>query len=101
MKLYLTGMPGCGKSTLGKKLASRLGYSFIDMDSYIEKKMGMFVEEIFTNYGEDYFRALEVKTLVEFRELDNVRFKELEKPMAFPFLFPTFLISLFSQYLYF
>ena len=72
MKLYLIGMPGCGKSTLGKKLASRLGYSFIDMDSYIEKKMGMFVEEIFTNYGEDYFRALEVKTLVEFRELDNV-----------------------------
>ena len=36
-----------------------------------------------------------------FRELDIVRFKELEKPIAFPFLFPTFLISLFSQYLHF
>ena len=72
MKIYLIGMPGCGKSTLGKKLAQKTGYKFIDMDNYIEEKMGMFIDEIFEKYGEDFFRALEVNTLNEFHSLDNV-----------------------------
>ena len=45
MRLYLIGMPGCGKSTLGKKLAAKLNYEFIDMDTYIEK-MNAFREAI-------------------------------------------------------
>ena len=72
MKIYLIGMPGCGKSTLGKKLAEKLNIEFIDMDSYIEKKACMFIDEIFEAYGEKYFRELETNTLKEFMDLDNV-----------------------------
>ena len=72
MRIYLIGMPGCGKSTLGKKLSEKLNYEFIDMDNYIEKNACMFVEEIFSAYGEEYFRALERNTLKEFLSLDNV-----------------------------
>ena len=72
MRIYLIGLPGCGKSTLGKKLAQKLNYEFIDMDSYIEKSAGMFVDEIFEKYGEDYFRALESNVLSDFLSLDNV-----------------------------
>ncbi len=72
MRLYLIGMPGCGKSTLGKKLSKKLNYKFIDMDNYIEEKACMFIDEIFDSYGEEYFRALETNTLNEFKELDNV-----------------------------
>ena len=72
MKIYLIGMPGCGKSTLGTKLAEKLKYEFIDMDNYIEKKACMFIDEIFEAYGEAYFRELETNTLKEFMDLDNV-----------------------------
>ena len=72
MKIYLIGMPGCGKSTLGTKLASKLNYEFIDMDNYIEKQACMFIDEIFEAYGEAYFRELETNTLKEFMDLDNV-----------------------------
>lgn len=72
MRIYLIGMPGCGKSTLGKKLSEKLNYEFIDMDNYIERKACMFVDEIFSAYGEEYFRDLESNTLKEFLLLDNV-----------------------------
>lgn len=72
MKIYLIGMPGCGKSTLGKKLAKKINYEFIDMDNYIEAKAGMFIDEMFEAYGEKYFRELETNTLKEFMDLDNV-----------------------------
>ncbi len=72
MRLYLIGMPGCGKSTLGKSLAKKLNYTFIDMDEYIERKACMFIDEIFEAYGEDYFRALEQNVLKEFLVKDNV-----------------------------
>ena len=72
MKIYLIGMPGCGKSTLGKKLAEKINYKFIDMDNYIEMKAGMFIDEIFEAYGEKFFRELETNTLKEFMDLDNV-----------------------------
>lgn len=71
MKIYLIGMPGSGKSTLGKKLAERLGYDFIDMDIYIELQACMFVDEIFDAYGEAHFRALESNCLKDFLKLDN------------------------------
>ena len=41
MRIYLIGMPGCGKSTLGKALAKKLDYQFIDMDEYIERQACM------------------------------------------------------------
>ena len=72
MRIYLIGMMGSGKSTLGKMLAKKLNYDFIDMDHYIEQKACMFIDEIFDLYGEEYFRALETNTLTEFLNLDNV-----------------------------
>ncbi len=72
MRIYLIGLPGCGKSTLGKKLANKIGYQFIDMDEYIEKSACMFIDEIFEQYGEPYFRALEQATLDELKNMDNI-----------------------------
>ena len=72
MRIYLIGMMGSGKSTLGKELATKLGYTFIDMDHYIEQKCCKFIDEIFRDYGEAWFRAFETNTLKEFMEMDNV-----------------------------
>ena len=72
MKIYLIGMPGSGKSSLGNKLAEKLNYNFIDMDIYIEQTSGMFIDEIFDAYGEKYFRDLERNVLNDFLNMDNV-----------------------------
>ena len=72
MRIYLIGMMGSGKSTLGKELANRLGYKFIDMDHYIEEKCCKFIDEIFRDYGEEWFRAFETNTLKEFLKMDDV-----------------------------
>ena len=57
--LVLTGMMGVGKSTVGRSLAKKLSYNFIDVDSLIEKKEGCSINIIFKNKGEKYFRLLE------------------------------------------
>ncbi len=72
MRLYLIGMMGSGKSTLGKRLAKELGYEFIDMDLYIENTAQKTIEEIFNDYGETWFRAYEKNTLKDFQKMDNV-----------------------------
>lgn len=72
MRLYIIGLPGVGKSSIGKMLAKELNYKYIDMDNYIEEKACMFIDEIFKYYGEEYFRALESNVLVEFNNMDNV-----------------------------
>ena len=63
--IALVGFMGCGKTSVGKKLAERLGYTFVDMDDLIEKKSGMKIPEIFSKYGENYFRKLENELLIE------------------------------------
>jgi shikimate kinase len=68
MKLYFVGMPGVGKSTIGKKVARELKLDFFDLDKFIEKKENKSVSEIFSEHGENYFRALETKYLKEFAE---------------------------------
>jgi shikimate kinase len=57
--LILVGLPGVGKTTIGKAVARRLGRTFVDFDQEIERRSGMEVREIFLLKGEDHFRALE------------------------------------------
>lgn len=63
--IVLTGMPGSGKSTLGKLVASRLEMDFIDTDAVIVEKAGCPITEIFANHKEDYFRKLESDVIRE------------------------------------
>ena len=63
--IVLSGFMGCGKTTVGRRLAAALNMKFVDMDLYIEKKTGMTVREIFAAYGEPHFRALETETVRE------------------------------------
>lgn len=65
MIVYLVGMPGAGKSVVGRELAGRLGVPFIDLDAEIERAAGASVPEIFARDGEPAFRAREVEALVE------------------------------------
>lgn len=57
--IVLIGMMGCGKTTVGELLASRLKRTLVDTDALIERREGMTVPEIFESQGEGYFRALE------------------------------------------
>ena len=57
--IVLIGMPGCGKSSVGAKLAELTGREAIDLDALIAQKAGMSIPEIFARQGEDAFRALE------------------------------------------
>jgi shikimate kinase len=63
--VYLVGMPGSGKSTVGRELAGRYGVPFVDLDAEIERAEGMGVAAIFAERGEAAFRALEAQELVK------------------------------------
>ena len=63
--IVLIGMPGCGKSTLGKMLASQQNKEFVDADAYIAEKAGKSIPEIFASEGEAGFRKLECEVLRE------------------------------------
>ncbi|MBN1822562.1 MAG: shikimate kinase [Prolixibacteraceae bacterium] len=72
MKIYLIGYMGCGKSTLGRKLANKLNIPFVDMDHYIEERNYKTVPQIFAEDGEEAFRLKEQKALHELSEFTNV-----------------------------
>lgn len=63
--IVLTGMPGCGKSTLGRAAAERLGMDFLDTDEEIVKRAGKTIPEIFAAEGERGFRALESEVIAD------------------------------------
>jgi shikimate kinase len=71
--LILTGMMGVGKSTIGRVLAKKLNFNFIDIDNLIENKEGISINSIFKNKSEHYFRKLEGKvTLEELKKTKSV-----------------------------
>ncbi|MGB3298028.1 MAG: shikimate kinase [Phormidesmis sp.] len=63
--LYLIGMMGAGKTTIGRRLANRLGYGFLDTDKLIEQALGKPVSNIFADEGEAAFRQLESDVLAQ------------------------------------
>lgn len=65
VNLYLIGMMGAGKTTLGRILAKELGYRFVDTDELIERVAGQSITEIFATEGEAAFRETETKVLAE------------------------------------
>ena len=64
-RLFLTGMSGAGKSTIGKMVADALEWRFVDMDDVIEERSGRSIPAIFAEDGEPVFRALEANLLAE------------------------------------
>jgi shikimate kinase len=71
MNIILIGFMGAGKTTVGRKLANRLGYFFLDTDQQIEKQQGCTIEEIFRYAGEATFRDLETKLLGNLQNVHN------------------------------
>ena len=71
MIIFLIGFMGSGKSTVGQRLAGRLGYSFIDMDARLEGEHGMTINEIFEKLGEKAFREMENNLLKEMISLQD------------------------------
>ena len=61
--LFLVGMMGAGKSTVGPRLAARLGRDFLDTDEEVERQTGMRISQIFARHGEAHFRALEAEAI--------------------------------------
>ena len=80
MRIYLIGLPGVGKSTVGKELAKKIGYDYVDLDLYIEEFMNKSIPSIFTEYGEDFFRELEKKALNDMLSSGPLYRKSLPTP---------------------
>ena len=72
MKIFLIGFMGSGKTTLGRKLASRMGYEFIDLDHKLEQQVELSIAEYFQLFGEDAFRKLESEVLKKTQYPENV-----------------------------
>ncbi|MCB1510676.1 MAG: shikimate kinase [Hyphomicrobiaceae bacterium] len=67
--IVLVGLMGCGKSSVGRRLAVQLGMTFVDADEEIERAAGHSIPEIFAKYGEEHFRDREAKVI--FRILES------------------------------
>jgi len=62
-RLVLTGFMGAGKTTVGRLLANRIGWDFLDLDAFIESRAGLAIPSIFAAHGERHFRQLESQAL--------------------------------------
>ena len=70
--IILCGFMGCGKSSVGRRLAEKTGREFVDMDRYIENKTGKTVAEIFAEKGENCFREIETEVCCELSGKKNL-----------------------------
>jgi len=70
--VILVGLPGCGKTTVGKGVAHRTGRSFLDIDLEIESREGRSISQIFAECGESYFRKKEREVTEELRLVGNM-----------------------------
>ncbi|MBE9591894.1 MAG: shikimate kinase, partial [Proteobacteria bacterium] len=70
--IVITGFMGTGKSVVAKELARKLKMEFIDTDRIIEERQGTSIADIFTRYGEKYFRAQENKLVKELSQKENI-----------------------------
>ncbi len=71
-RIFLIGYMGCGKSTIGKRLAQLLSLSFIDLDAHIQSKYHKTIAELFAEKGEEQFRNIERQVLLEVADFEDV-----------------------------
>lgn len=71
--IFLIGMMGSGKTTIGQLLAEKLKFPFIDTDAMIELSESLSVEELFLTKGEEHFRSLEVKCLENILNSESIQ----------------------------
>jgi shikimate kinase len=69
--IFLIGFMGAGKTTVGKALAAKWDFQFVDLDECIEAQSGRTVPEIFSGFGEPYFRRLETESLQSIAQFKN------------------------------
>ena len=92
--LFLVGYMGCGKSTLGRKLARRLGVPFADTDALVERREGASVADVFRYEGEAFFRRIEREVLEE----TGLRVRNLRFYKSQPWVFTdTLLFGFFAE----
>jgi shikimate kinase len=72
MAIFLCGFMGCGKTTVGKRMAVMLGRKYCDMDELIVEKAGMSIPEIFEKLGEPEFRRMESELIVELGSFSGI-----------------------------
>ena len=70
--IVLCGFMGTGKTSVGKELAKRLNYTFLDTDELIEQEQSITIKKIFEKYGEEYFRNLEYEACKKVSEMKNL-----------------------------
>ncbi len=70
--IVLIGMPGCGKTTIGRSISHKLNKKFIDVDEYIECKYNKSIPQIFKEKGEEYFRNIELKAVKEISNKEDI-----------------------------
>ena len=72
MRVILVGFPGCGKSSVGKKLAAKSGLRFVDLDEAFEEEYHITIPDFFQKYNETAFRSCERKVLINKLQEDDI-----------------------------
>ncbi|MBR8538169.1 shikimate kinase [Carboxylicivirga sediminis] len=71
-RIYLVGFMGSGKSTLGKRLRTEIGWDFLDLDDYFEERYQITIKQYFAEFGEDAFRLAEKELLLDVSQKERI-----------------------------